>query len=82
MLEIKKRMLNCFVISFPLYGSDGWTTFSQMKRRYVLRGFYRQMLGIAWIEHVNGEEVLRKIRKRTFMLRIQELKLLASHRMY
>lgn len=53
-LETKKGVLNCYVISILLNGSECWTIPLQMKMSIKV---HQNMLRIPGIEHVNSQQV-------------------------
>ncbi len=57
----KKRVLNSYVLSVLLYGSECWTISSQMRMRLEATEmwFYRRMLKISWTEYKSNEEIMR-----------------------
>ena len=60
-MKTKKRVLDTYVISILMYGSECWTISPQMRQRLEAAEmwFYRHMLRISWTEHKSNEEVLR-----------------------
>ncbi|MCH9665805.1 MAG: hypothetical protein K0U41_08180 [Gammaproteobacteria bacterium] len=58
----KIRVLDCYVLSILLYGSECWTISPPMKQKLeaVEMWFYRRMLRISWTDHATNEEVLRR----------------------
>ena len=77
-LNTRKRILQCYVWSTLLYGTETWTISKVMKTR--IEAFelwaYRRMLKISWTEKVTNQEVLSrmKMEKRLFAI-IQIIKL-------
>lgn len=63
-LEMKKRLLKCYVYSVLLYGVETWT----LKQETIskLQAFelwlYRRILKIPWTQKVTNEEVLRRMK--------------------
>ena len=62
-LDTKKRILQCYVYSILLYGSECWTISTQIENRLKAAEmwFYRRMLKISWTSHQSNEEVLRRM---------------------
>ena len=69
-IELKKKLVRCYVCSIALYGSETWTL-KKLERKY-LESFemwcWRRMEKIKWSEKVTNEQVLdRKGEKRTLL---------------
>lgn len=66
-LELKIRLMRCYVLSILYYGMEAWTLKVNDIRR--LQAFemwiYRRMLKISWVERVTNIEVLRRMHKET-----------------
>jgi hypothetical protein len=78
LMSTKKRVLDSYVMSVLLYGSECWTISPTMKKRLeaVEMWFYRRMLRISWTEHATNEEVLTRANaKRGLMNIIRERQL-------
>lgn len=64
-LDLRVRMLRCYVFPVLLYGAETWTLNVHYERK--LEAFemwaYRRMLRISWTEHVTNVEVLRRMEK-------------------
>ncbi|XP_069993113.1 uncharacterized protein [Penaeus vannamei] len=58
--ETKVRVLDCYVNSVLLYGSECWTISAQMEKRLEATEmrFFRRMLQISWTDHVTIQEIL------------------------
>lgn len=77
-IEIKIRVLICYAISLLPSSIECWTISSQLKRRLEATemSFYRRILRMPWMEHVNNEEVLGKMwRKWILLLKIRKKQL-------
>ena len=63
-LEMKKRMLNCYVKSVLLYGCEAWTLGKEVEDRVrpSQHWCYRRMLKISYVDHINNEEVRRRMK--------------------
>ncbi|XP_063604020.1 uncharacterized protein LOC134779724 [Penaeus indicus] len=61
-VQIKNKLLKCYVHSILLYGSECWTISPTMENRLKAaeRGFYRKILRISRTEHVSNDEVLKR----------------------
>ena len=62
-LNTKLNVLNTYVYSILLYGSECWTLSSDMTKRLeaVEMWFYRRILRISYTRHITNEEVLNRI---------------------
>ncbi|KAI5746880.1 hypothetical protein M8J77_008501 [Diaphorina citri] len=64
-LNLRTRLLKCYVFSVLLYGVEAWTLNKASEKR--LQAFemwtYRRMLRISWTDHVTNLEVLRRMGK-------------------
>lgn len=64
-LELRARMLRCYVFSTLMYGMEAWT----MKKADVMKiqafemWCYRRILNIPWVDKVTNQEVLRRMDK-------------------
>ena len=62
-IELKKKLVRCYVWSIALYGSETWTL-RKLERKY-LESFemwcWRRMEKIKWSEKVTNEQVLDRI---------------------
>ena len=80
-LNLRKKLVKCYVWSMALYGAETWTLRATDQKR--LESFemwcWRSMQKISWTDRVRNEEVLlrvneqrnilHEIRKRNFFLR-------------
>lgn len=75
-LELRIRMVRCYVFSVLLYGCESWTLNPSLEKN--LEAFemylYRRILRISWVQRVTNEEVLRRMGKQ------KELLLTIKHR--
>ena len=59
-IELKKKLVRCYVWSVALYGSETWTL-TKLERKY-LESFemwcWRRMEKIKWSEKITNEQVL------------------------
>jgi hypothetical protein len=71
-LDLRTRMLKCYVFSTLLYGMEAWT----LKKADVqkIQAFemwcFRRILNISWVDKVTNAEVLRRIGKEPEMMKI------------
>ena len=72
LMSTKKRVLECYVISVLLYGSECWTISPTMRKRLeaVEMWFYRRMLRLSWTEHTTNEEVLTRANAKRSLINI------------
>ncbi|KAI5754908.1 hypothetical protein M8J77_012531 [Diaphorina citri] len=64
-MELKIRMLRCYVFSVLLYGVESWTiTDTVLKKVEAFEMWtYRRILKIKWTDRITNEEVLRRMSK-------------------
>lgn len=64
-LNLRVRLLKCYVFSTLLYGMEAWTLNAATIRKLESfeRWTYRRILKILWTEHVTNNEVMRRINK-------------------
>ena len=69
-MNVRKRMLQCYVWPVLLYGAEAWTLKEDMKRR--LRAFemwcYRRMMKISWISKISNNRVLDMARTQRILM--------------
>jgi hypothetical protein len=65
-LELRKKLVKCYIWNIALYGAEIWT-FGAVDQKH-LESFemrcWRTMEKISWTDHVRNEEVLLRIRSR------------------
>ena len=65
-LELRKKLVKCYIWSVPLYGAETWTLRAVDQKH--LESFemwcWRRMEKIRWTDHVGNEEVLLESRSR------------------
>lgn len=76
-LELRIRMLRCYVLPVLLYGCESWTLNPSMEKR--IEAFemylYRRILKISWIQRVTNVEILNRMNKqKELLLTIMERK--------
>lgn len=76
-LELRVRMVRCYIFSVLLYGCESWTLDISLEKK--LDAFemyiYRRILRISWVQRVSNVEVLNRMRKqKELMLTIKERK--------
>ena len=61
-LNLRKKLVKCYIWSMALYGAETWTL--QAADQKYLESFemwcWRRMEKISWTDHVRNEEVLLK----------------------
>lgn len=77
-LELRTRMVRCYVFPVLLYGCESWTMDPQTEKR--IEAFemyiYRRMLRISWIQRITNNNVLQRMGKQKELLNtIKERKL-------
>ena len=62
-IDLKVRLLKCYVWSTLLYGCESWTITAETKRNIdaVEMWFYRRMLRISYMDRITNVEVLRRV---------------------
>lgn len=62
-LQLRRRIVSCYVYSVLLYGVESWTlTEATCKRVEAFEMWvYRRILKISWVDHITNDEVLRRI---------------------
>jgi hypothetical protein len=64
-LELRKKLVKCYVWSIALYGAETWTL-RVMDQKHV-ESFemwcWRKMEKISWSDHVRNEDVLLRVKE-------------------
>jgi len=62
-LQVKKRILQCYVFPVVKYSCESWTLNKDLSRRInaLEQWCYRRLLKIKWIDKISNEEVLRRM---------------------
>jgi hypothetical protein len=55
-LELRKKLVKCYVWSIALYGAETWTLRAVDQKK--LESFEMRMEKISWTDHVRNEDVL------------------------
>ena len=70
-LELRKKLVKCYIWSIALYGVENWTLRAVDQKH--LESFemwcWRRMDKISWIDHVKNEEVLLRVKEQRNILR-------------
>ena len=69
-LDLRKRMLQCYVEPVLLYACETWTIDTQVKKQLEATEmwFLRRMLRIPWTDKKSNEEVLREANSRRMLI--------------
>ena len=69
-LELRKKLVKCYIWSIALYGAEAWT-FRAVDQKH-LESFemwcWRRMEKITWIDHVRNEDVLLRVKEQRNIL--------------
>ena len=69
-LELRKKLVKCYIWSIALYGAETWTLRAVDQKH--LESFemwcWRRMEKISWTDHVRNEEVLRRVKEQRNIL--------------
>jgi len=69
-LELRKKLLKCYIWSIVLYGAETWTlqTVDQKRLETFEIWCWRRMEKISWTDHVRNEEVLLRVKEQRNIL--------------
>jgi len=69
-LELRKKLVKCYVWSIALYGAETWTlcTVEQKHLESFEIWCWRRMEKISWTDHVRSEEVLLRVQEQRDIL--------------
>ena len=69
-LDLRKRMLQCYVEPVLLYACETWTIGTQMKKQLEATEmwFLRRMLRIPWTDKKSNDEVLKEAKSRRMLV--------------
>jgi hypothetical protein len=69
-LELRKKLVKCYIWSIALYGAETWTLWAVDQKH--LGSFemwcWRRMEKISWTDHVRNEEVLLRVKEQRIIL--------------
>jgi len=70
-LELRKKLVKCYVWSIALYGAETWTlrTVDQKHLESFEMWCWRRMEKISWTDHVRNEDVLLRVKEQRNVLR-------------
>jgi hypothetical protein len=64
-LELRKKLLKCYIWSIALYSAETWTLWAVDRKH--LKSFemmcWRRMEKISWTDHVRNEDVLLRVKE-------------------
>jgi hypothetical protein len=63
-LELRKKLLKCYIWSIALYGAETWTLCAVDQKHLESSEMWcwRRIEKISWTDHVRNEEVLCKVK--------------------
>jgi len=69
-LELRKKLVKCYICSIALYGVEIWTlrTVDQKHLESFEMWCWRRMENISWTDHVRNEEVLLRLNEQRNIL--------------
>jgi hypothetical protein len=69
-LELRKKLVKCYVWSVALYGAETWTLRAVVQKHLESLDIWcwRQMEKISWTDHVRNEDVLLRVKKQRNIL--------------
>ena len=69
-LELRKKLVNCYIWSIALYGAETWTLWAvdQKHLESIEMWCWRRMEKISWTDHVRNEEVLLRVNEQRNIL--------------
>jgi hypothetical protein len=69
-LELRKKLVKCYIWSTALYGAETWTlrTVDQKHLESFEMWFWRRMGKISWTDHVRKEDVLLRVKEQRNIL--------------
>jgi hypothetical protein len=74
-LELRKKLVKCYIWSIALYGAETWTLRAVDHLESFEMWCWRRMEKISWSDHVRNEEVLLRVKEqRNILHKIRKLK--------
>jgi len=69
-LELRKKLVKCYIWSISLYSAETWTlrAVDQKHLESVEMWYWRRMEKISWTDHVRNEEVLFRVKEQRNIL--------------
>ena len=70
-LELREKLVKCYIWSIALYGAETWTlrAVDQKHLESFERWCWRRMEKISWTDYVRNEEVLLRVKEQRNILR-------------
>jgi hypothetical protein len=69
-LEVRKKLVKCYIWSIALHGAETWTLWAVDQKQ--LENFemwcWRRMENISWTDHLRNEAVLLRVKKQRYIL--------------
>jgi hypothetical protein len=64
-LELRKKLVKCYIWSIALYGAETWTlrAVDQKHLESFEMWYWRRLEKISWADHVRNEEVLLRVKE-------------------
>jgi hypothetical protein len=64
-LELRKKLVNCYIRSIALYGVETWTLRAEDQKHLesIEMWCWRRMEKISWTDHVRNEDVLLRAKE-------------------
>ncbi|XP_077287784.1 uncharacterized protein LOC143912378 [Arctopsyche grandis] len=71
-LDLRMRILHCYVLSVLLYGVESWTMTQATEKKLAAFEMwcFRRMLRIPWVDRVRNEEVLNRMKRKRELLSV------------
>jgi hypothetical protein len=69
-LELRKKLVKCYIWSIALYGAETWTlrAVHQKHLESSEMWYWKKMKKISWTDHVRNEEVLLRVKEQRNIL--------------
>ena len=70
-LEVRKRLVRCYVLSTFLYASESWTLSKDIENKIeaLEMWIYRRMLRVSYMDRITNGEILRRVGEKRLLLR-------------
>uniref|UniRef100_A0A8D8SN59 Craniofacial development protein 2 n=1 Tax=Cacopsylla melanoneura TaxID=428564 RepID=A0A8D8SN59_9HEMI len=70
-LDLRMRLVRCYIFSILLYGVESWTVTATLLKK--IEAFemwvYRRLLKVSWVDRVTNVEILQRLNKNTEVVR-------------
>jgi hypothetical protein len=69
-LELRKKLVKCYIWSIALYGAETWALRAVNQKHLISFEMWcwRRMEKISWTDHVRNEEVLFRVKEQRYIL--------------